>query len=208
MFNKILFFFLLILFFIFFIYIKIYGVKGGIHHPKYIEKIYNKPIKRKYIYFFSFGLRIILPILLFTNSYLNPINAMIINQIIVDNLDPIFLIDTRKKYYNRKYYQLWDKCFDIWGYLISLYPILFLYKFSYNLKLIFISLFIYRCIGLINWLFTFNDFLFIYFPDLYTSFYYVIFGSILFNIKNKTLVFILIWLSLFSKIFHEIYNHS
>ena len=192
--------------FIFYKFSKNYGTKGGYIHPVEFEKIYNSNEKRKIILVVSFLVRIILPIFLFI--YLNPINAMIINQILVDNIDPIYLVNVNSNLYNRVAYQNWDKIFDLWGYFISLYPVLFVTKLSIPTQIIFILLFIYRVIGVIIWYLKQKEDIFIYFPDFYTALYYIIYGCILFKIKNKYIIFVFIILSFYLKLLHERDNHS
>lgn len=206
MFSKILFYILIIFLFLFYQLTQRYGTVGGYKHPIWFQKLYNSKKKRIIILTISFLTRLLLPIFLFTK--LHPINAMLLNQVLVDNIDPIYLVNVNSNLYDRVSYQNWDKLFDIWGYFVSLYPVFYLTKLSIFIKISFILLFIYRIIGVIYWFIKQNEDIFIYYPDLYTALYYIIYGCLFFKIKNKSIIFILIVLSFYLKILHEKYNHS
>ena len=185
--------------------------KKGYQHPTWMTKYYNTTSKRQLIFIFSALSRLILPLLLF--SYLHPCNAMIINQIIVDNIDPLYLVNVDSPFYNRQLYQTWDKFFDLYGYFIALIPVFYNYQKQFRLyhpyiPYILIMLLIYRLIAYLLWLYSHsNEKLFLYFPDFYTSLYYAISFSFLFNIKKKYLITIIIFISFILKIKHESYNH-
>jgi len=185
--------------------------KKGYSHPPWMQKFYNTPQKRLVIYRISAISRIILPIILF--SILHPCNAMILNQIIVDNIDPLFLVNINSPHYNRELYQNWDKFFDLWGYFVSLFPVFTFYrhdfsKYHSSIPYILVFLFIYRVIGYVIWKYYIqNENLFIYFPDFYTSLYYAISLCLVFQITNKYLITFIIFLLFFLKIIHEIWNH-
>jgi len=214
--SQIIFFFTLSLALLFFFYSNQYASKSkkkrGYHHPTYLTKLYNTPNKRYYIYLISAFSRSFLPIILF--KFLHPLNAMILNQIIIDNIDPLFLVNTDSPYYNRNAYQNWDKFFDLWGYFIALLPVFTNYYkdftfYHHSIPFILIGLFLFRLLGYLVWKFIINrEDLFIYFPDFYTSLYYAISFCFLFKIKNKTIITIIISLLLFLKILHENHNHK
>ena len=112
----------IVLIFFFFILVNYYFIpvnnptKKGYIHPKYFETFYQTLTQKKYIYWISAISRLTLPLYLF--NYLHPCTAMILNQVVVDNIDPIFLLNVNSPFYNRKQYYQWDKLFDLWGYLI------------------------------------------------------------------------------------------
>ena len=181
-----------------------YGTQGGYRHPNWLQILYNTPLKRKLVVFISFISRLVIPIYLF--QYLHPINAMLINQIIIDNIDPIYLLNVESPLYNRNIYQSWDKVMDIWGYLCSLYPVLYGSVSPLTQKIL-IGLLVFRIIGVIVWFIQQQESVFVYFPDFYTAIYYVIFGCQFFHITNTSIITFLIILSIYLKLLHEQYNH-
>lgn len=181
-----------------------YGTQGGYRHPKWLQILYNTTLKRKMVVGISFITRFVLPIYLF--QYLHPINAMLINQIIIDNIDPIYLVNVESPLYNRNIYQSWDKVMDIWGYICSLYPVLYGSVSPLTQKIL-IGLLVFRIIGVIVWLVQQQESVFVYFPDFYTAIYYVIFGCQFFHITHPSIITFLIVLSIYIKILHEQYNH-
>ena len=181
-----------------------YGTQGGYRHPKWLQILYNTTLKRKMVVGISFITRFVLPIYLF--QYLHPINAMLINQIIIDNIDPIYLVNVESPLYNRNIYQSWDKVMDIWGYICSLYPVLYGSVSPLTQKIL-IGLLVFRIIGVIVWLVQQQESVFVYFPDFYTAIYYVIFGCQFFHITHPSIITFLIVLSIYLKILHEQYNH-
>lgn len=186
--------------------------RKGYSHPIWMTHYYNTPNKRQLIYYISAIVRTFIPIILF--RYLHPCNAMILNQIIVDNIDPLYLVNINSPYYNRNQYQNWDKFFDLWGYFVALLPVFTNYYpnfISYHIFIpnILIALFILRLLGYLCWKFIIKrEELFIYFPDLYTSLYYAISFAFLFKINNKTIITCIITIALFLKILHELHNHK
>lgn len=202
--HYLLFFILLFIAFGFYRFTQKYGTQGGYQHPKWLQILYNTLLKRKIVVFISFISRLVIPIYLF--QYLHPINAMLINQIIIDNIDPIYLVNVESPLYNRNIYQSWDKVMDIWGYLCSLYPVLY-GSVSPITQNILIGLLVYRIIGVVVWFAQHNESVFIRFPDFYTAIYYVLFGCQFFHITNTSIITFLIVLSIYLKLLHEQYNH-
>lgn len=200
--QKLLFAILIILVIGFYIITKIYGSKSnekkGFRHPIWLKNLYNTTYKRQIWLSISLIVRIFIPPILFSN--LAPINAMIINQIVLDNIDPIYLVATNSHLYDRQKYQTWDKLLDSWSYLVSLF------YFEKKYLPILTPLLIYRLIGVYYWFKTYNEKVFFYFPDLYTAIYYAISFTILFKIKNKYFIIIASLLTSCLKLLHET-NH-
>ena len=160
----------------------------------------------------SIIIRIILPIVLF--STLHPCNAMILNQILVDNIDPIYLVNTSDPNYNRHHYQLWDKSLDSYSYLVSIIPILINSNFTSFLGIKYLSpillgiLLCMRCLGVFTIWTTGNYHNILKFPDYYSATYYLITGTKLWGIFNKYIVVLLGITAVIGKTFHELYHHG
>ena len=186
--------------------------RQGLWHPIWLTKLYDTPYKKKVLLYTSLVVRIVVPIILFSN--LHPCNAMILNQILVDNIDPVYLINTSDPAYNRLNYQLWDKSLDWWSYLVSLLPMISNSNFTSflginNLTPVLLGgLLVMRGLGVVSIWNTGNYHNILKFPDYYSAIYYLISGTKMWGMVNKYIIGLLSIIAILSKTRQELYHHG
>ena len=164
--------------------------KGTTIYP-FMTKLWKSPQQQSVLLGCSASIRTVVPPILF--NYLHPINAMLINQTIVDNIDPFYWNDPNIPQFNWRKYETWDKCFDIYGYSIALIPVWKTDVFTDfpgwgedGVRIFLSSLLAWRFCGLIAWFLTKKDKIWLFFPDLYTAAYYTFSLADLWNFKDNT----------------------
>lgn len=131
------------------------------------------------VFLFFFILRLLAPFLIF----ISPKFAIILSLFFLDAFDGDFFEAFTA--IDRQGYQTYDKIMDSWWLLFILIYIL-IHKFPY--KKIFVSLFVYRIVGVVLMAFWFKEWLLIIFPNIFEMlFEFYIFFPQWFRVKWKKL---------------------